>query len=144
MSKAVINLLQLDSIGLIISHPTGVVYSNQTGGYACLSPQFEGAFIPLNDPLVDQQTELERYFIGSKWRGHCYNEIDEETADFVDEVLASTYVTKRLKVNRDKLTESHEAWIHVVILPPDDREDDLQEFHGFSSNFGVLTWKNSD
>ena len=144
MSKAVISLLQLDTVGLIISHPTGVIYTNQTGGYACLSPQFEGVFVPLKDPLVNQQNELELYFTGSKWKGHCYHEIDDETADFVDAILSSSYVTKRLKVNREKLSESHEAWIHVTILPPGDSEDDLQEFYGFSNNSGVLTWENSD
>ena len=109
-----------------------------------MSSQFEGAFVPLKDSLVNQQEQLERYFTGSKWNGHCYNEIDEETADFVDIVLASSYVTKRLKVNREKLSDSHQAWIHVIILPPDEREDDLQEFYGFPSNSGVLTWENSD
>ncbi len=47
MSKAIINLYQFSGIGLIVSHPTGIVYTNQTGGYACLSPEFEGAFVPL-------------------------------------------------------------------------------------------------
>lgn len=144
MSKTCISLLQLDSVGLIISHPTGVWYSNQTGGYATLFPEFEGAFVLLKNSLIDQQAELKRYFTGSKWKGHCYNEIDDETADFVDAILASSYVTKRLKVNREKLVDSHEAWIHVIILPPDEREDELQEFYGFPSNIGVLTWENSD
>jgi hypothetical protein len=143
MSKPIINLWQLDGIGLIVSHPTGILYSNQTGGYACLSPQFEGAFVPLKDPLVNQQEELERHFTGSKWKGHCYNQIDDETADFIDTVLASSYLSNRLKVNREKLADSHEAWIHVVISP-DDRDGDLQEFSGFTSSFGVLTWENSD
>ena len=107
-------------------------------------PEFEGAFVPLKNSLVNQQEELERYFMGKKWRGHCDDGIDEETADFVDTVLVSSYVTKRLKVNREKLADSHEAWIHVVILPPDDRDIDLQEFYGFPSNIGILTWENSD
>lgn len=143
MSKSVINLYQFEGIGLIVSHPTGVLYSNQTGGYACLSPKLEGAFVPLTNPLVNQQEKLEEYFTGSKWKGHCYNNIDKETADFVDAILALSHLTSRLKVNRDKLNESHEAWIHVVILP-DNREEDLQEFSGFASNLGILTWENSD
>lgn len=143
MDKAVINLYQFDGIGLIISYHTGVLYSNQTGGYACLSPKFEGAFVPLNDSLVNQQDRLEKYFTGSKWKGHCYDKIDVETADFVDEILTSSYLTSRLRVNREKLNESHEAWIHVIISH-DDRDKDLQEFFGFASVVGVLTWQNSD
>src|SRR5215204_4527094 len=127
MNRAIINLYQLDGIGLIVSHSTGVLYSNQTGGYACLSPEFEGVFVPLKDPLVNQQEQLEKYFTGSKWKGHCYNNIDIETADFIDKILKSSYLTSRLKVNREKLNESHEAWIHVNILP-DNRDKDLQEF----------------
>lgn len=57
-NKVVINLFEFDNIALIISHPTGVFYSNQTGGYTCLSSEFEGAFVPLKNALVDQQPSL--------------------------------------------------------------------------------------
>jgi len=33
--RPIIRLWQLHGIGLIITHPSGVMYSNQTGGYAC-------------------------------------------------------------------------------------------------------------
>ncbi|MGI8654247.1 MAG: DUF6210 family protein [Pyrinomonadaceae bacterium] len=143
MSKPVIHLWLLDGIGLIISHPSGVSYSNQTGGYACLHPEMEGAFIPLIDELINQQAKLLEYFTGSKWNGACFRGIDEETAGFIDEVLGSSLYTKRLKVNREKLADSHEAWIHITILT-DDKEDELKEFNGFSSDSGIVTWSNSD
>ena len=40
--KPVIRLGQLDGLGLIITHPSGVLYANQTGGYACHHPEMEG------------------------------------------------------------------------------------------------------
>ncbi len=143
MNKPIINLWRIDGVGLIIAHPTGVLYSNQTGGKKCLFPEVEGAFVPLKDPLMNQQAELELHFTGYKWKGNCNSKIDEETADFIDSVLACSYLSKTLKVNREKLADSFEAWIHVVILQ-DDRDEYLQEFCGFPSGFGVLTWDNSD
>jgi hypothetical protein len=138
-------LWQLDAIGLILVHKTGVYYSNQVGGYANFHPGVEGAFVPLKNPEVDQQKTLEEYFTGPKWNGHCSVGIDEETARFVDGVLASSYLTKRLTVNREWMRESKEAWIFVDIRPGEEAEDpDWDEFYGFSGKIGVLTWENSD
>ena len=141
--KPVVRLWQLNGIGVIIAHPTGVLYTNQVGGYACDHPSMEGAFVPLMDPNIDQQKALEDHFTGPKWRGHCYNGIDVETADVVDGVLATSPLTRRLTVNRDMLNESEEAWIHVRIAP-DAEENGYEEFHGFPSGLGVMTWENSD
>jgi hypothetical protein len=141
--KAIDLVWQLDRVGLILSHPSGVTYSNQTGGYACYHPEMEGVFVPLGEQAIIQQERLEEYFIGPKWQGACYNGIDEETVDFVDCVLAASPLTRRLKVNRDKLAESHEAWIYVIISPSD-REDDIPELQEVTTGTGVITWVNSD
>lgn len=143
MDKPIINLWRFDGIGLIIAHQSGVSYSNETGGYDSLFPEYEGVFVPLKDPLMNQQEMLERYFIDAKRKERFCKNIDEETADFIDRVLALSYLSKRLKVNREKLADSHEAWIHVVILA-DERDEYLQEFCRFPSSYGVLTWENSD
>jgi hypothetical protein len=141
--KPIIRLWQLTGIGLIIAHPSGVLYANQTGGYACHHPAMEGSFVPLMDPDIDQQKALEDYFTGPKWHGHCYNGIDDETADVVDGVLATSPLTRRLTVNRAMLKDSQEAWIHVHIAP-DGEENGYEEFYGFPSGRGVITWENSD
>ena len=151
--KPVLRLWALQGIGLIIACPSGVIYSNQTGGYACDHPEMEGVFIPLMYPgdidsinarergeLMDQQAELEKHFTGPKWRGHCYAGIDAETADFVDGVLAASKVTRALKVDRTMLKYSSEAWIHVLI-PPD---DDSELWEGLPAGAAVVTWDNSD
>ena len=142
--KPIIRLWQLTGLGLIISHPSGVIYSNQTGGYACDHRELEGVFVPLADADVDQYAPLDEHFYsGPKWRGHCYNGIDEETAAVVDGILATSYLTRRLSVDREKLASSDEAWIYVIIAPHEGN-DDRQTFHGYPSGVGVLTWPNSD
>ena len=142
--KPIIRLWQLTGLGLIISHPSGVIYSNQTGGYACDHRELKGVFVPLTDADVDQYAPLDEHFYsGPKWRGHCYNGIDEETAAVVDGILATSYLTRRLSVDREKLASSDEAWIYVIIAPHEGN-DDRQTFHGYPSGVGVLTWPNSD
>ena len=142
VDKPLIRLWELHALGLIVNCESGVIYTNQVGGYATDHPWMEGAFIPLQDEEIDQQTMLYEYFTGPKWRGHCYGGIDEETADFLDEVFARSLSTSCLKVNRAKLNRCEEAWIHVLIDQPADDQYPLVD--GFSSNEGVATWDNSD
>ena len=143
MEKPFIQLSDFRGVGLIVSYPSGVYYTNQTGGYACMWPVLEGVFAPLTNPVLDQSTKLNGFFIGSKWEGRCDEGIDEETADFIDSVLIESNQTKILRVNRDKLADSHEAWIHVVILKGRESAE-LQQFYGSAGEIGVLTWENSD
>lgn len=83
------------------------------------------------------------YCTGPKWHGHCYNGIDDETADVVDGVMATSPLTRRLIVNRAMLNDAEEAWIHVCIAPDEDAKS-FGAFDGFPSALGVLTWENSD
>ena len=54
VQRTLVRLWQITGPGLIISHPSGVIYSNLTGGYACDHRELEGVFVPLTDPHVDQ------------------------------------------------------------------------------------------
>ncbi len=126
-------------LGLILAHPSGVFYSSQTGGYACHHPQLEGAFIPL-DETKGFESVLEDHFTGEKWGGHCYKGIDEETADFIDNLLNRSYIAKLLKVDRDRLSDCEEAWIHVIV-----EREPAESWPSWSrGGRGVLTWNNSD
>lgn len=149
VTKPLIQLFNLEGLGLIILNNTGINISNQTGGYSCSHPEEEGIFLPLgNMPnLVDKLTIL---FTGPKWRGSCCNGIDNETADLIDSLLSNTednfYITDDtsfIKVDRDRLQDSQEAWIYVDISEPvtDSR---LKLTSGFGQTKGVLTWPNSD
>jgi len=146
--KPTIELIWLRQLGLIISHHSGVIYTNQVGGFACLHPEIEGVFVPLSDDSKTIEQRLSQHFTGAKWKGHCYKGIDEETADFTDDLLSLNFLTKRLKVDRDKLKESIEAWIWVEIDESDFIETQNgtieSEFRGFPSRKGILTWENSD
>lgn len=143
----VLDVWEFNGIGLIIKWPSGVFFSNQTGGYACHHPQVEGVFVPLMDreaPYCEALEELERYFTGEKYGGWCDNGIDTETADFIDSLLATAIGLQFIKVDRSMLADSEEAWVHAIIYP-NQYEPRSPVVHGFEDGVGaVLTWPNSD
>ena len=47
--KPTIELWESVGLGLIVEMPSGVLYSNQTGGFSCLHPAIEGVFLPLRN-----------------------------------------------------------------------------------------------
>jgi hypothetical protein len=141
MDKPLLDLLWFDGLGLIIEHPSGVRYTNQTGGYACHHPEVEGAFIPIPDHRSEQAYVLKKFFTGPKCKGWCYDGIDEETARFVDKVLGQSRHTQSLQVNRAKLAESQEAWIHVTVRSD---QEPSELWSGFENAVGIITWENSD
>ncbi|NOK09641.1 DUF6210 family protein [Corallococcus exercitus] len=143
-SLPLIRLYDSTSLGLILLWPTGILYSNQTGGSMCLQPQAEGAFLPLVDELVAQEDLLRQHFTGPKWRGACGNGIDEETAQEIDRILGLSSVTRELglRVDRARLEESHEAWVYVEV--PAQPENRLASLERIPASQGILTWANSD
>lgn len=141
--KPVIQLFYADGAGLILPWNSGVVYSNQTGGHGCLHPEVEGIYVPLFPEGSPFEKALEDFFTGPKWQGWCCEGIDEETADVVDAALAEADRTQGLKVNRDLLEDSHEAWIHLIL--PDFRQSPpFSLMKGFHAMDAILTWSNSD
>lgn len=130
-----IDLWDNESPGLIIACKSGVTYTNQVGGYACRHPEIEGVFVPLPAGISEK---LEAYFTGPKWNGRCYDEIDEETASFIDSVLNAVDLAGSLCVDRERLTESCEAWIWVKLSM------NSLLWLGLNEGEGVLTWSNSD
>ena len=152
---ASISLLDCVGTGLIIQHPSGVTYSNQTGGTACLHPEQEGVYVPLRNDisvpenkLLSPETALLDYFEGPKHRGiGATNGLDAEDADFIDGVLRDWRMADFLEVDRGRLRDSHEAWVYVRIKHDEDTgRAFLSLFHGFAPypKLGVLTWTNSD
>jgi hypothetical protein len=159
-------------VGLILNYPSGIFFTNQAGGYACMQPSEEGIYIPLHDEVQDQEKALYEYFTGPKWNGWCADGIDEETAEFIDQILQASMCTKMLTVNRQRLNDSFEAWIYVTVGDqPSERPssscgdegwtDDgrtldanaykhlpihafFYPFYGFGTRTGVITWRNSD
>lgn len=103
-----VKTISLDYVGagVILSAPSGVRYSNQVGGMACLHPTYEGVFVPL--PHV----ELPHDCVD----GHgCWGmSVSEEFADKCDTVFRRHKLP--LTVDRKRLSESTECWIPVVVV----------------------------
>jgi hypothetical protein len=101
----------------------------------------------------------------SKYRGHCANGIDEAGAEQIDSLLAAHHHAvegeRVLRVDRARLADSWEAWVHVVGAHPErpprlplasGRPAPLGSaenarfwpFFVLPSDRAVLTWANGD
>ena len=78
--------------------------------------------MPLLDKWSDSSPtlsdQLHAYFVGPKWGGECRYGIDEESAQFIDGVLAQVPGQSGISVDRTRLRDSREAWIFVNIGEP--------------------------
>lgn len=164
--KKVISLLGLTQLGLIILNNSGVVYTNQTGGYSCMQPYEEGIFSIIGEDegiCNDVLDKLSKYTLNATG-------FSDKDADYIDNILRNDSNTFFLTVDRSRLDKSMEAWIYVNIdeqpNEPIDaytfsgigrKETRLYEgkykdiknpaqypFYGFGMAKGVLTWFNSD
>jgi hypothetical protein len=88
----------------------------------------------------------------TKYDGYCWNGIDADDADWIDFVLAELNPAFQrgpvLTVDRSRLADSWEAWVHVRIGPHPERHPansvDCMPFHGIPAQEAILTWENSD
>ncbi|WP_045234519.1 DUF6210 family protein [Deinococcus pimensis] len=136
----VVNLsLTLEQAALIVRMPSGVHYTNQTGGTSCHHPEAEGVLVPLEDENSWFQKQLEAIFepagatVGRSG-------LTTATADALDELLRGQQEIS-IRVDRARLLESEEAWVYVHVHP---RESELPIMQGFGVREAVLTWLNSD
>ena len=150
--KKIICLYPLEQLALILSEPSGIFYYNQVGGCSCRQEEAEGVLVFVEDSgkklhknLTDYSIEIHRGWL---------TELREKDADDLDSLFANSEKTNYLRVDRSKLKESKEAWIHVVFEPglPEDERKYCEGYPlsggvycaGFSSKCGILTWDNSD
>jgi hypothetical protein len=140
--------------GLIIEWPTGVYFAAQAGGTACLLPTLEGLYLPIaNDieapsgRLVSPEWRLEEYFVGAP---HCGSGatggLDEDDARCIDSILHGWKAASCLTVDRRRLSQSMEAWVHVLIDMAAASDPQLALMRDFepAPTQGVLVWCNSD
>ena len=151
-----IALWQTSGLVLIVKAPTGIQFSNQTGGTNCLHPVVEGLAVPVRNEgeegaadgrrsreFRSPEHELVEYFDGPKYEGSGATwGLDEADADFIDGVLERWRLAPCLEVDRWTLHESHEAWVAVTILG-DDPEGTFAGLGPYPRP-GILTWQNSD
>lgn len=158
-----------DDLGLclVVELPVGCSYYNQTGGYSCRQAWAEGLLVPL--PPHDGVTEqaLDQIFgPDGKYRGCCSERIDGDDADRIDALLAKHHPAfcgeQIIRVDRERLADSWEAWVHVRIGRHPARPPRLPlalggpaplgtaenaffwPFYGLPSDEAILTWPNSD
>jgi len=105
-------LWNLEGVAAILLEASGVTYANQTGGHACLQSCAEGILIPFNDdtPLEDPDNALCRRLSRLLESAQF---LTPTLADQIDVALATDSHTKCATVDRDRLRDSHEAWVYV-------------------------------
>lgn len=135
-----VTLHSFPDLGLIVKAATGVIYSNQTGGFACRHSQVEGFFVPLRTYFGMRELHALQGIFPSGFDAD--DGIDEETATRLEWILDQQGL-QCVRVDRAKLAESWEAWIHVRLsgelgdkVPLEEPRPDTLE--------AVLTWPNSD
>jgi len=137
-----LDLGQYPGVGLIIRCASGVSYENQTCGTCCWHPQVEGIFVPLGFEWGDALSDV---FNDSKYNGSGASKgIDDRDADRIDKVIGY-YKTHHIQVHRLRLKESHEAWVHVLVMRDENVNRSLALWGGFEyPACGILMWSNSD
>lgn len=132
--------LDTESTGLIVLGRTDIWYQVQSGGYARFQDRAEGFFVPLSSEVVDHYLRLHGYFVehSPEMRGEG---IDAAAAKFIDAELSRLPGHAGITVDRARLRESREAWVHVVIAEP----TLALLLQGFRDSVdAILVWPNSD
>lgn len=137
-----IKLWNVPDVVMIVLETSGVVYENQVKGNCCMPETAEGILAPLSPdypvdargrPAVDTLEErLGRVLLGLA-------RLDAQAADAVDAILSEYRETAGIRVDRQRLGDSGEAWVHVEVAP-----NEWLPLQGFGHCRAVLTWNNSD
>ena len=132
-----------DYIGAVMIFPfkTGVEIINQSGGGVCFQKSIEGFIVPIpqtqfiNNGKIFSELEIDlaKLFCSSP-------EITEDFANKFDQLMSYRVETSSIKINRERQSQSCEAWVNVIVrnVWPFDVEG-LEEI-----NEGILAWCNSD
>lgn len=119
---------------LFVPWPTGVIYATQAGGVMCLHPAVEGFVVPLE---VVYRKPYEKLLATLDCRG-CYGDsLTVEDADAIDAALEAAGLD--LRVNRDALDDSTEAWVYCRVLP-----GVRGRLAFLAGREVILTWENCD
>jgi len=135
-----IELLSLTQTVLIIPGKTGVTYTNQVGGTECAYPELEGSIVPVEyDIQLETPMNSLTLKIGKLFPEGNPGDITNDIAENIQFLLDSSPYTKDIKIDRSKLNQSKEAWLHVKVQGSlDDMIDSSID------KVAVLTWSNSD
>ena len=143
----IVRLYDHSGTALVVPHPTGIVYSNQAGGHACLQPELEGFCVPIgNDvglaPKHDfrsPENDLFKYF--GKLNS-CGASLTEADAQRIESIMHNLPLWGGFTVDRARLNDSVESWVFVTI---NGNENSPIPVDGITYPVSaVLTWTNSD
>jgi uncharacterized protein DUF6210 len=143
MPRRFIDLSFMDlEVMFVVEHSSGVIYGNQVGGVSCAREELEGVLAPLHISDADARRIMELPYAP----GHG---LSVEHADAIDAILSTNPGGRFLRVDRESLHRSLEAWVFVVgdtdSYPADGLyRDYMGSVFGFGAVKGVLTWPNSD
>jgi hypothetical protein len=148
MSSRLIEL-DLAEVSLLLEWKSGVIYRNQVGGNVCYPAEMEGVFVPLD---VDDGKSLALQSLPYQSGGIG---VSEEIGREIHRLLQASLQTNCISVDFSRLSESWEAWIHVIVDSPEEEKTSVftsitmksKHFgpvYGFGRVRGVLTWANSD
>jgi hypothetical protein len=124
-----------DLFGMIVRVPSGLKWSNQTGGVLCSHPVLEGVFVPLPQSwFLVNSIENEMGYIKSDGDLKAHNR--RLVGRFLE---ANPEIQKRFEFDESFNESAAEAWVPLKVMTPDD--EILKPFHGLPV---VITYENSD
>lgn len=132
-----------DKCGVVVEHPTGIIWTSQVGGIACAHPEVEGFFIPLDwnqsvscYPFQDAWWPTSVVDESEPWCVKTYDR--REIQNWLDSVPELAAV---LEAREDFKGWWGEAWIPVRVREGIRQFDPL---HGVSGMLAILLLDNSD
>jgi len=128
-----VSLFGLQGYCLIVPAPSGVIYSNQVAGYQTNQAELEGILVPVD--CWNQAGTLERVdrLMLDKDR------LTVADADEIDALLSAAEFGIPARVDRDRLADSSESWLWLVV-----DQEALLLVEGLEFTAAVLTTENSD
>ena len=132
-----VDLNAYPDLGLIIKATTGVRHTSQAAGFACEHPEVEGFFVPLRTRIGRPELATLCGISRGAWQS-----LTEAEADALDRAL-HRHDIRSIRVDRSMLTDSKEAWVHVVVSAADG--DAVPLMIGSSDELrAILIWPNRD
>lgn len=138
----IVRLWTLPDVMLIVPGQSGVVYTNQVMGYACVHPEIEGFLVPfVPDYPIDERGRPAVDTLAERLRAVLENAMwmTASQADQVDSILEDFAESRGTVVDRTRLKDSGEAWVHVNVAP-----GEFSRMVSWEPCKGILTWNNSD
>ena len=132
-------------VGIVIPWPSGIIYGNQADGVCCNHYALEGILVPIvitsGGDAVRYDAPLVSYF---NRRPGNRGELTPEDADAIDAIMAGAQTPFVARVDRSKLADSFEAWVHVTLDLEAGRDAYRPTLDLAYPCPGILVWENSD